>query len=420
MRVVNRIVNILVLVFAIAAVVFSYLLFNKREKLVSGWEQMAQTINQTAKNLDAKSGTKLAVELSSEKLNHKQFNKTDLSELEKALPKLPEGAKKIIAQRDALAEALNQVGKYAEINDVKTADLEKLDTSAAKQQQIVSGAKRTADRNAGIFNDYVRISGSAGANTSVGELKKNPTEVARKFTNAVNAMKNRINVYNQNFAQIARTVGAPAPQLGGNNYADALKKLQQGVNKMRDDLNKTRRELAQVKRERDQKINEGKNKDKRINDLNATIRQKDAEIKKLSLLLNPDGGLPPSDMELYSKIQGKVEQVNSRWGFVVLNLGAKIPVVKKFKKESKVLYMDLLPGYTITVARNLATDKPQFIAKVVVTQVGDNYAVANIDKASIPSEELSVQPDDAVYFTTEDTAANLKIKEARAKAAEKK
>lgn len=420
MRVVNRIVNILVLVFAIAAVVFSYLLFNKREKLVSGWEQMAQTINQTAKNLDAKSGTKLAVELSSEKLNHKQFNKTDLSELEKALPKLPEGAKKIIAQRDALAEALNQVGKYAEINDVKTADLEKLDTSAAKQQQIVSGAKRTADRNAGIFNDYVRISGSAGANTSVGELKKNPTEVARKFTNAVNAMKNRINVYNQNFAQIARTVGAPAPQLGGNNYADALKKLQQGVNKMRDDLNKTRRELAQVKRERDQKINEGKNKDKRINDLNATIRQKDAEIKKLSLLLNPDGGLPPSDMELYSKIQGKVEQVNSRWGFVVLNLGAKIPVVKKFKKESKVLYMDLLPGYTITVARNLATDKPQFIAKVVVTQVGDNYAVANIDKGSIPSEELSVQPGDAVYFTTEDTAANLKIKEARAKAAEKK
>ena len=57
MRVVNRIVNILVLVFAIAAVVFSYLLFNKREKLVSGWEQMAQTIIQTAKNLDAKSGT---------------------------------------------------------------------------------------------------------------------------------------------------------------------------------------------------------------------------------------------------------------------------------------------------------------------------------------------------------------------------
>ncbi len=420
MRVVNRIVNILVLVFAIAAVVFSYLLFNKREKLVSGWEQMAQTINQTAKNLDAKSGTKLAVELDTEKLNHKQFNKTDLSELEKALPKLPEGAKKIIAQRDALAAALNQVGKYAEVNNVKTDDLEKLDTSAAKQQQIVSGAKRTADRNAGIFNDYVRISGSAGASTSVGELKKNPTEVARKFTNAVNAMKNRINVYNQNFQQIARTVGAPAPQLGGNNYADALKKLQQGVNKMRDDLNKSRRELAQVKRERDQKINESKNKDKRISELNATIQKKDAEIKKLSLLLNPDGGLPPSDMELYSKIQGKVEQVNGRWGFVVLNLGAKIPVVKQFKKESKVLYMDLLPGYTLTVARNLATDKPQFIAKIVVTQVGDNYAVANIDKASIPSAELSVQPGDAVYFTTEDTAANLKIKEARMKSAEKK
>lgn len=420
MRVVNRIVNILVLMFAIAAVVFSYLLFNKREKLVSGWEQMAQAITQTAKNLDDKSGTKLAVELAPENLNHKKFNQTDLADLEKALPKLQEGAKKIIAQRDALAEALNQVAKYAEINNVKTADLEKLDTSAAKQKQIVSDAKRTADRNARIFNDFVRISGSAGASTSVNELKKNPAEVARKFTDAVNAMKNRINTYNQNFVQIARTVGAPAPQLGGSNYADALKKLQQGVNKMRDDLNKTRRELAQVKRERDQKINEGKNKDKRISDLNATIRKKDAEIRKLALLLNPDGGLPPSDMELYSKIQGKVENVNDRWGFVVINLGAKIPVVKKFKKEDKVLYMDLLRGYTLTVARNLETNKPEFIAKITVTQVGDNYAVANIDKSSLASPEVKIQPGDAVYFTTEDTVLNLKIKDAATKAADKK
>ena len=36
MRVVNRIVNILVLVFAIAAVVFSYLLFNSGKSLSAG------------------------------------------------------------------------------------------------------------------------------------------------------------------------------------------------------------------------------------------------------------------------------------------------------------------------------------------------------------------------------------------------
>ena len=125
-------------------------------------------------------------------------------------------------------------------------------------------------------------------------------------------------------------------------------------------------------------------------------------------------------MELYSKIQGKVENVNDRWGFVVINLGAKIPVVKKFKKEDKVLYMDLLRGYTLTVARNLETNKPEFIAKITVTQVGDNYAVANIDKSSLASPEVKIQPGDAVYFTTEDTVLNLKIKDAATKAADKK
>ena len=63
MRIVNRIVNILVLIFAITAAVFSYLLFEKREKMIDGWEKMANAISQSAKALDEKSGTKLSSEL---------------------------------------------------------------------------------------------------------------------------------------------------------------------------------------------------------------------------------------------------------------------------------------------------------------------------------------------------------------------
>ena len=60
MGILNRVINILILLAAIAAVVFSYMLFNKRNELTDGWRKMAEAINATAATLDDKnaSGTK--------------------------------------------------------------------------------------------------------------------------------------------------------------------------------------------------------------------------------------------------------------------------------------------------------------------------------------------------------------------------
>ena len=50
MGIFNKVVNILVLVFALAGVALSFLLFNKREMLVAGWEEMSSAVVQTAKS----------------------------------------------------------------------------------------------------------------------------------------------------------------------------------------------------------------------------------------------------------------------------------------------------------------------------------------------------------------------------------
>lgn len=65
MGILNRVINILILLAAIAAVVFSYMLFSKRNELTDGWQKMAAAINATAATLDDKSasGTKAAQEL---------------------------------------------------------------------------------------------------------------------------------------------------------------------------------------------------------------------------------------------------------------------------------------------------------------------------------------------------------------------
>ena len=71
MGIFNKVVNILVLVFALAGVALSFLLFNKREMLVAGWEEMSSAVVQTAKSLEKDSGTKLSAKVNKDALGHK-------------------------------------------------------------------------------------------------------------------------------------------------------------------------------------------------------------------------------------------------------------------------------------------------------------------------------------------------------------
>ena len=408
MRVVNRIVNILVLVFAIAAAVFSYLLFEKREKLVSGWEQMAQSISQAAKALDEKSGTKLSVELKPDTLNHKNFNRKDLADLEKALPKLPDGAKKIIAQRDALAESLNKVARNAEVGGVNTEDLKKLATSQAKQKIIEDGVARNMRRNEQIFQDYVKLSRAANVSLSIDALKKNPESAYKNFQKSIDAMKLRIRIGDDSLAAIARLAGVSA-NLRAANYQNEMKKIQEGVQRLRKERDQARRERDEARRRSNTLDGTVKNRDAEIKRHKETIAQKDREIADLRNKLY--GTMkPPTDAELYATIQGRIENVNPRWKFVVINLGAQMPTVKKSRTEERMFMMPLMKGFVLTVARNLPTNKPEYVGKITVTQVGDNYAVANIDVNSLQSE---IKTGDSVYFTADDTAANLKLRSAK-------
>ena len=96
MVILNRIINILILLAAIAAAVFSYLLFSKREKLIDGWSQMANAVNATAKVLDKDSGTNYSTtDLTAEKLGHANYDN-----LGSNLKKLNEAVTKVRDQRN--------------------------------------------------------------------------------------------------------------------------------------------------------------------------------------------------------------------------------------------------------------------------------------------------------------------------------
>lgn len=406
MRIVNRIVNILVLIFAVAAAVFSYLLFEKREKMVSGWEKMANTISQSAKALDEKSGTKLSSELSASSLNHKNFNKTDLSALDKALPKLPDGSKKVVAQRDSLAETLYRVARKSEVKGVAAADLKKLSSSQSKQKFIESEIDRSIQRSNEIFQNYVKHSESVGAGLSVREIKESPDAAFRSFQNAIDAVKQHSRAGDDTISAIGRDVGV-YPNLRASNYKGEMRKVRDGVKKLKSTISSIRRELDQERRRSRTLAGSLNTSNSNLKTSKEVLAEREKQIADLRNKLY--GSMqPPTDAELYATVQGRVESVNTRWKFIVINLGAQMPTIKKSKTEERMFMIPLMKGFIMTIARNIDTTKPEYIGKIIVTQVGNNYAVANIDVNSLQSE---VKVGDAVYFTEDDTISNLKFRE---------
>ena len=120
MVILNRVMNILILLATIAAVVFSYLLFSKREKLVNGWAQMASAITTAAKTLDdgGASGTTAVKDLPDAKLKH-----TNYDELGQVLPKLKDNIAKVITQRNDLSKSMQDAAKTLSIAGVDSKNI---------------------------------------------------------------------------------------------------------------------------------------------------------------------------------------------------------------------------------------------------------------------------------------------------------
>ena len=365
--------------------------------MIGGWEKMADAISQSAKNLDEKSDTKLAAELNPSALNHKNFNKSDLSALENKLSSLPKGTKNIIAQRDALANTLQIVAKKSDVKGVSSSDLKKLSSSQAKQKFIETEISRIIQRNNQICKNYIEHSSSLGNNLTVSELKESPDTASRSFQRAIDELKDHAKTGDDTISAIGRSIGV-SPRLDSANYKSEMEKVRSGVKELKNEVSKLKRELSQERRKNStlaSSLNSSKEDNKKAEDQIANHQ------KQIALLRDKLLG-SPTDAELYATIQGRVENVNTRWRFIVINLGNQMQTIKKDR------LVPLMKGFSMTVVRDINTKKPGYVGKIIISQVGENYAIANIDVDSLQSE---IKVGDAVYFTEDDIKSNQTFRE---------
>ncbi len=404
MRITNRIINILVLLLAVAGVVFAYLLFNKRETLVGGWNQMSATIGQTAKELDTNSGTKVAADLTAEKLAHQNF-KDNLDNLSAALPKLQKQSKDIINQRDALAATVNELARLNEVGNIKTSDLQQIGTSEKARRNAVNSAKGIVDRNNRIFNSYIKTLSKMNIGADVGALKRDYVGLEKKASDRIDYYNNRIRSYENEINSIAAAIGTARPNYQGD-YKKGVAEINNRIRATKAELSKKTHELNSEKQKTARLQNDVKYRDNQIAGHKKTIQNRDQEIVKLKKKINPDdGSIDLSNRELYSAITGKVESVNKKWGFVLINLGKKIKVTRTFPltKKTRTEYLTLQPNDIMTIARGMTGKKPEYIAKLNITKVAEDYAIGNImSQDGTLRPETEILPGDLVYFSQDD------------------
>lgn len=379
MKITNIILSIIILLLAIALAVSSFFLYEKREIMLNGWEKLTTTINETATELDKKSGTKLAEGLTQNELHH-----TNYANLDDKLKNLNEGAATLVKQRDALANTIIDIARTVEANKVPMEEaLTKIESSSASAAEVSQQVTIFRQRRDAVVNSIAASCRKIGINISTNDLKNgNSGKVFAQINSRLDAINAQIRTYENESRNIGRIRGVNS-NFNAGDYRSSLLKLKNSVQNLSNKLNATEAKLRNAERRVAQLNNTVKQRDQRITNLNSTINKKNSEVKQLKRAL----GLEPSAVvnpwtdgckESRLAVKGKVIEINEKFGFYVVNIGKNTLVDQKIGNRINKINPKLINNMKLTVARNMNSPEVKFIAKGKLTNVEDDCSIIEI------------------------------------------
>lgn len=398
MKAVNIILSVLVLIMALASAVFSYFLFEKRTEMLGGWEKFAVTVNRTSAELDKNSGTKVAGELTTAALSHENY-----AGLDAKLNKLTAQSRKIIAERDALADALVRIARNVGVRSNEKA-LREIATYAAAKDAVINGvadavAKR--DRACAAIAQILR---------SEYNVNINPKSLANADNGSINAIRKAVRDsrqrrehYESRMRGIGRRGGLRPAETNFNadNYRVVSTKVGSAVDRLWRDRQRLGTELsrANAKNRQLQRLIEG-NRDAMAqlkSQLDESNRRMSGYRRALNIADGADMPMPWVDGsdEVRAKLVGEVIKINEDYGYVVINLGKNTTVEQVIGDRKLAVNPKLNKGFEMIVTRGELANKAGFVARITLDEVGDDCSTANI-----PVDAKDIKVGDKVYFGT--------------------
>jgi predicted nucleic acid-binding Zn-ribbon protein len=407
-----------ILLLAIISAVCSFFLFEKRELLLKGWGKMADTIQTISKTLDTDSGTSVAGTVTGDALNHEHYDN-----LGGALAKPVDQAKRIVTQRNELADLVAKSGRAASMTNAPAKEtLSNIETYAQAGDSVVryiTDIKRRYDDTVSMLaktGDKVQI--KLDANNLKGTNYK--TEYA-KFDNRISAMNTRIASANNGYTRLAQLAGAPLGKsdLDDDKLSATTENIYKAVNKIKADLAAANNTI----RTRNQSISslektvEARNKE--IADGNTQINKLDEEIRTLRQVLMAGGvqlDVPlwkNGSKEARRALLGRVIEIDNHYGFIVLDVGTRTTVVQQLGSKQSEVNPELGNETEFIVVRDLDKESSKYIGRIKLFKISEHNAYArllngNSDKEKVRAGDYVFLPTDMVEVVTspvQETAA---------------
>lgn len=384
MGVLNRIMLILILLAAAGSTVLSYFLFEKRTEMLRGWQLMAEQIDKTAQQIDkgAGSGTKLTTSIKA-----KEFTHRELADMETKLKRLPQGVDELNKQRNELIEVIYQLSQIADNKIPVNKDaLAKAETSNAAGDELVKQirtsvqAERSANRK--ILNNFAKAGEPLGVSSSEEEIRRDyGSNLLSEIRKKAEHKDSLIAKANAALRQISSDHSGDA-EATGKRIAANMKRLEERL-----------RGEERAKRNAQNEASSLRNKNAALERSNrkfrADVTKLSTEVTLLKKRLNPTNNADINRMEygkkdanyylnLYSMVRGEVKKIDSKWNFVVVDLGAKTEIRQTYAGRTYKTVLDITPGKVLTVVRGIDTKKPEIVAEIVLSEVYADHSVADI------------------------------------------
>ena len=385
----NRILNIVLLIFAVTSLVFGYLLFERRKGLRDRGEKLADTVSEIAKTLDENSGTNLQNDvhrkdfttndgktISGGTLGWAYFHDAQDAETQSTpkfdtvLDKVKKQTQDLREQRDLLAATLASIATiFGQQGDIPTA-YQNLGEFEASRKVLLENLEKVSKRDEAIIVKIKEIGNKVGI-----PIDANMLADTEKFDEPlinlgleISKLKERTVNFEDTLSQAVAKIDShefevdPALLSKDVEYVGQLTTILNDFTNINDklkDYEKYKVEFLETKDTLEKTriaLESSHDNLAAFENKLANLESEYASIKTRYNRLIGDTS-KPEDRQL-QKLEGKILDVDYDWNYVVLNLGSK----------------DSLPeNLEMTVAR-----EQEYICKVLVTKVYKDYAVAEI------------------------------------------
>lgn len=279
-------------------------------------------------------------------------------------------------------------------------DFSKMESYEASKDYVAKGVGDFAKRRNQLISMLGSTANRLNVRLNAQELKDAPATGYRPFDTRVNELRAQFEAYNATLGNIVTIVNADAeqPDLSDENYAAALVQVTDAVRDLKARNNKALSLLEEINNKYRAVQEEIKQRDGKIGALSSQLAGKLDEISQYRRALGlADENFKPwavGSAESRRAVRGKVTEVNSKFGFIAVDLGTNT-LVRQDAGEGKFLEINpsLNKGMELCVARDFNDpQKVEFIGKVTLTTVDGDCSIAEI-AALAPNQKIQVGDD---------------------------